>query len=149
MRAAAAAPGLLMLVLPALSAPAPAQALTVAGALLVLGSIIGSLDRWPWIGTRAAASAVMQSVLWRPGSAILALDGLLILGYLILLDRPGNTDRSVRWQWLRLQIPFVVAGLLATSVILAALGAPLATSAWLALAALAGAVTAYLVALPR
>jgi hypothetical protein len=67
------------------------------------------------------------------------------------MSRSPGSDLAVRlWRLDRAALlPLVVAGLLATSAILAALGAPLAASAWLAVAALAAAVTAYLVALPR
>jgi hypothetical protein len=149
MKAAAAVLGMVMLTLPAVSAPGPALALGGAGVLLVLGSVTGPLGRLPWIGTAAAATAVVLSVIGHPGAAALAAEGLLILGYVILLDWPQPAERAVAWRWLRQQAPAGLAGLIATGAVLASLAVSPRASPWIVLTGLACAVAAYLVALPR
>ena len=114
MKAAAAALGMIMLTLPAVTAPAPALALGGVGVLLVLGSVTGRLGRLPWIGTAAGATAVVLSVIGHPGAVSQAAEGLLILGYVILLDWPQPAERGVAWRWLRQQAPAGLAGLIAT-----------------------------------
>jgi len=149
MKAAAAALGMIMLTLPAVTAPGPALALGGVGVLLVLGSVTGRLGRLPWIGTAAAATAVVLSVIGHPGAVSLAAGGLLILGYVILLDWPQPAERGVAWRWLRQQAPAGLAGLIATGAVLASLAVSPPASPWIVLAGLAGVVAAYLVALPR
>ncbi len=149
MKAAAAALGMIMLTLPAVTAPGPALALGGVGVLLVLGSVTGRLGRLPWIGTAAAATAVVLSVIGHPGAVSLAAGGLLILGYVILLDWPQPAERGVAWRWLRQQAPAGLAGLIATGAVLASLAVSPPASPWIVLAGLASVVAAYLVALPR
>ncbi len=134
--------GLLMLIVPALAAPPQALVLTGAGALLVGASVLGRFRRWTAAGTLAAVVPVIQCAAWPPGSVLLAAEGLLILGYLLLLDGP------VSLPWLRSQVRYAVAGLLGAGVVLAALAVPSATSVWLVLAGLGAAVAAYLIAVP-
>jgi hypothetical protein len=129
--------GLLTLVVPALAAPPRGLILTGAGVLLVVASVLGRFS--PWAGTLAAVVPVVQCAIWPPGTVLLAAEGLLILGYLLLLD--GLT-------WLRGQLRFGVAGLIGAGVVLAALEVPAATSAWLVLAGLGAAVAAYVIAVP-
>ena len=93
--------GLLTLVVPALAAPPRGLILTGAGVLLVVASVLGRFG--PWAGTLAAVVPVVQCAIWPPGTALLAAEGLLILGYLLLLD--GLTR-------LRAQLRFGVAGLI-------------------------------------
>jgi hypothetical protein len=149
MKAAAAVAGMIMLTLPAVTAPVPGLALGGAGVLLVLGSVTGRLGRLPWIGTAAAATAVAISVIGHLGVVSLAAEGLLILGYVILLDWPQHAQGAVRWRWLRQQAPAGLAGLIATGAVLASLAVSPPASPWIVLTGLACAVTAYLVALPR
>lgn len=134
--------GLLMLIVPALAAPPQALVLTGAGALLVGTSVLGRFRRWTAAGTLAAVVPVIQCAAWPPGSVLLAAEGLLILGYLLLLDGPASLP------WLRGQARYAVAGLVGAGVVLAALAIPSATSAWLVLAGLGAAVAAYLIAVP-
>jgi hypothetical protein len=129
--------GLLTLILPALAAPPQGLILTGAGVLLVVASVLGRFSRWA--GTLAAVVPVVQCAIWPPGTALLAAEGLLILGYLLLLD--GLTG-------LRGQLRFGAAGLIGAGVVLAALEVPAATSAWLVLAGLGAAVAAYVIAVP-
>ena len=129
--------GLLTLIVPALAAPPQGLILTGAGVLLVVASVLGRFSAWA--GTLAAVVPVVQCAIWPPGTALLAAEGLLILGYLLLLD--GLT-------WLRGQLRFGAAGLIGAGVVLAALEVPTATSAWLVLAGLGAAVAAYVIAVP-
>lgn len=134
--------GLLMLVVPAFAALPQALILTGAGALLVGASVLGPFRRWTAAPTLAAVVPVIQCAAWPPGSVLLAAEGLLILGYLLLLDGPASLP------WLRSQARYAVAGLVGAGVVLAALAIPSATSAWLVLAGLGGAVAAYVIAVP-
>lgn len=149
MKAAAAVLGLLMLTVPAASAPVPALALTGAGIVCLIGSLAARCGRWASAGTLAATVAVTQCALWRPDTAGLAIEGLLVLGYLILLDGPAGAGRTVAMSWLRGQARFCLAGLAAGGAVLAALAVPSQTSVWIVLAGLCAAVAAYLVAIPR
>jgi hypothetical protein len=84
----------------------------------------------------------MQCAIWPPGAVLLTAEGLLILGYLLLLDGPASLP------WLRGQVRFGVAGLVGAGVVLAALAIPSPSSAWLVLAGLGAAVAAYVIAVP-
>jgi hypothetical protein len=117
---------------------------------------------WTYLVAGLGAAAVVAAVFlsWRPGPvlavaaavvscaaadapvAVLAVEGLVILGYLLLIDAPPQLG-----PWARGQVPLVVAGALAGAVVLAAFAVRPSGSAWLALAGLAAAVAAYLVAL--
>jgi hypothetical protein len=149
MKAAAGLFGLLMLAVPASAAPAAVVGLTGAGVLLVIGSLTTRVSRRVPAATLAAASPVIQCAVWHPGTAGLAIEGPLILGYLILLDGPAGTDPAVAVRWLRGQAQVAIAGLAGTGAVLAALAAPSPASPWLVLAGLGAAVAAYLIALPR
>ncbi len=157
MRPAAALCGLLMLGVPALAAPAAvpavlaaALALTGAGVLLVVASLVTRVDRsGAPAATLATVIVVIQCAVWHPGTVGLAVEGLLILGYLILLDGPARAGAAVAVGWLRGQALAGIAGLAGTGAVLAALAVPSAASPWLVLAGLAAAVAAYLIALPR
>jgi len=129
--------GLLTLIVPALAAPPQGLILTGAGVLLVVASVLGRFSAWA--GTLAAVVPVVQCAIWPPGTALLAAEGLLILGYLLLLD--GLTG-------LRGQLRFGVAGLIGAGLVLAAVEVPAARSAWLVLAGLGAAVAAYVIAVP-
>ncbi len=147
--AARACLGTAMIILPALSLPGRYQALTVAGLLLVAASLARPLARWPWIGTLAAVAAVAVSALAHPGTALLAGEGLLILGYVLLADAPAAMRGRVAARWLRLQAPAAAWAVLASAAVLAGLSVRVRTSAWLVVAGVGAAVAATLIALPR
>jgi hypothetical protein len=149
LRVAAGLCGLLMLAVPALAAPAAALALTGAGTLLVIGSLVTWVSQWVPAGTLAAGIAVIQCAVWPPGTFGLAVEGLLILGYLLLLDGPVPVGAAMARRWLHGQVPAGIAGLVGTGAVLAALAAPSTASPWLVLAGLAATVTAYVIAVPR
>jgi len=142
----AAASGVLMLALPALTAPALAQAITAVGLLAVAVSLTG---RWPPAGTLAATAAIAQCVIAQPATALIAADGLLILGYLLLADAPRHTRSPATRRWLGAQLPGIMAAIPVTGAVLAAITRPAAPSAWIALAGIAAAAAAYLIAIPR
>jgi hypothetical protein len=141
--------GAAMIILPAPGLPGGAVALILASLLLVAASLGGPLARWRVVGTLAAAAAVAESALGRPGLAALAGEGLLILGYLLLMDAPGAMPAAVAARWLRLQVPAVCWGTLTAAAVLAVLAVPVPVSAWLVVAGAAAAVAAVLIALPR
>ncbi len=149
MKAVAAVLGLLMLAIPALSSPAQALAVTGAGVLLVICSLVTRPGWWAPAGILAAAIPVIQCAVWRPGTLGLAAEGLLTVGYLILLDGPRRSGRPIATRWLQGQAPSGLAALAAVGVILTVLAVPTPTSPWLVLIGLAAAVAAYRVALPR
>jgi hypothetical protein len=143
-------PGLLMLAVPALAAPAAALALTGAGTVLVTGSLVAWVSRRAAAGTLAAGIAVTQCAAWPPGTFGLAVEGLLVLGYLLLLDAPAPIGAAMAVRWLRGQLPAGIAGLVSAGTVLTVLTAvPSTASPWLVLAGLAAAVAAYLMAVPR
>jgi hypothetical protein len=149
LQAAAGLAGLLMLAVPALAAPAAALTLTGAGTLLVIGSLVTWVNRQVPAGTLAAGIAVIGCATWPPGTLGLAAEGLLILGYLLLLDGPAPIGSAIARRWLRGQVPAGVAGLVGAGAVLAALAAPSTASPWLVLAGLAAAVAAYVIAVSR
>lgn len=141
--------GTAMIILPALSLAGRYQALTVAGLLLVAASLARPLARWPWIGTLAAVAAVAGSALGHPGTALLATEGLLILGYLLLADAPAAMRVRVAARWLRLQAPAAAWAVLASAAVLAGLSVRVMVSVWLVVAGVGAAVAATVIALPR
>jgi len=94
-----------MIILPAPDLPSRGWLLILAGLLLVAASLAGPPARWRAVGTLAAAVAVLESALGRPALAVLAVEGVLILGYLLLLDAPVAMPGAVAARWLRLQVP--------------------------------------------
>jgi hypothetical protein len=145
MRAAAALTGAAMLGMAALAAPLPALMLTAAAALALACSLAPRTRNWTPVATLTASAAVVECAIWPPGSAALAAEGLLVLGYLVLVDAPGSTAAL----WLRGQARYGVAGVAAAGVVLAALAVPPTVSPWVVLAGLAAVSAAYLVAVPR
>jgi len=136
-----------MLALPALTTAAMAQVITAVGLLAVAVSLA---VRWSGVGTLAATAAIALCVLARPATVLIAADGLLVLGYLLLVDAPRHVQPpSAARQWLRAQVPISVAALLVCGVTLAAVTLPAAPSAWIAFTGVAAAVIAYLFAVPR
>jgi hypothetical protein len=138
-----------MILLPTPELPGRAWLLIPAGLLLVAASLAGPLARWRAVGTLAAAAAVAESALGLPSLAVLAGEGLLILGYLLLVDAPGVMPGAVAARWLRLQVPAAFWGTLTAGVVLVVLAVPVLVSAWLLVAGAGAAVAATVIALPR
>jgi hypothetical protein len=149
MKAAAALLGLLMLAVPALSSSAQVLTATGAGVLLVVASVVNRSGWRESAGTIAAAIAVIQCAAWRPGTISLAIEGLLMAGYLILLNGPWRAGRPVTTRWLLGQLPSGIAALTAVGVILTALAVRTGASSWIFLIGLAAAAAGYRMALPR
>jgi hypothetical protein len=146
-QAAATAFGLGMIAVPA--ATGRAETLAVTGLLLVVASLVNPLREWRGTGALAALAAVLACLASRSHEWALALDGLLIAGYLVLLDAPRNPhDRATR-RWLRQQLPVAACALVATAAVLVLLNVPVPASAWLVTAGAAAAVAAAAIALPR
>jgi hypothetical protein len=138
-----------MILLPAPELPGRAWLLIPAGLLLVAASLGGPVARWRAAGTLAAVAAVVESALGRPALAVLAGQGLLILGYLLLVDAPGVMPGATAVRWLRRQLPAALWGMLTAAVVLVVLAVPVPVSAWLIVAGAGAAVAATVVALPR
>jgi hypothetical protein len=100
-------------------------------------------------GTVAAVAVIVECAASRLGTAALAGEGLLLLGFLLLLGRPAGLAGGTARTWLRLRLPAVLGAVAATGIVLAALAAVPGSSPWLALSGLAAAAAAYLVAAPR
>ena len=135
--------GLLVLAWPLAWAPPWAYATAVAGAAAVLAAAFARWTRGPVLAVAAAVAACAFS---RAGTAVLAAEGLFILGYLLAADAPAGLTRP--GSWLRQQAFGGVAGLIASGAVLAALALHQVSSVWLTAAGLAAAAGAYLVALP-
>ncbi len=148
-RAAAGCLGAGMIVLPAPELSGRSLLLLPAGLLLVAASLAGPAARFRAVGTLAAGTAVLEAALGRPGLAVLAGEGLLILGYLLLVDAPRAMTAAVTARWLRLQLPAAAWGTLGAAVVLLVLAIPVPVSAWLLVAGAGAAVAAVAVALPR
>ena len=149
LRAVTACLGAGMIILPAPELSGRALVLVLAGLLLVAASLAGPPARWRAVGTLAAAVAVLESALGRPALAVLAGEGLLILGYLLLVDAPGAMPGAVAARWLWYQLPAVFWGTLTTASVLVVLAVPVPVSAWLLVAGAGAAVAAIVIALPR
>lgn len=135
--------GLLALAWPLAWAPPWAYATAVAGAAAVLAAAFARWTRGPVLAVAAAVAACAFS---RAGMAVLAAEGLFILGYLLAADAPAGLTRP--GSWLRQQAFGGVAGLIASGAVLAALALHQVSSVWLTAAGLAATAGAYLVALP-
>jgi hypothetical protein len=149
LRGAAGSLGAAMILLPAPELPGRAWLLIPAGLLFVAASLAGPLARWRAVGTLAAVAAVVESALGLPSLAVLAGEGLLILGYVLLVDAPGGMPSAVAARWLRLQLPGAFWGTLTAAAVLAALAVSVPVSAWLLVAGAGAAVAATVIALPR
>jgi hypothetical protein len=148
-RLAAAVPGLAMLALPAAGGRGAAPALAVTGLVLVIASVAGPLRGWWGTGGLAGVAAVIACAAARLGATALAAEGLLILGYLLLLDAPQNPQPRVLPHWLRRQALPAACGAIATAAALVLLTVPVPASAWLVVAGVAAAVAAAALALPH
>jgi hypothetical protein len=135
--------GLLTVAWPLAWAPGWPDAVAVLGGAAVLAAALGGWRRGPVLATAAAVVVCAAS---RAGTAVLAAEGLFILGYLLAADAPPGLTRP--GSWLRQQAFGVLAGLIASGAVLAALSLRQVSSAWLTGAGLAAAACAYLIALP-
>jgi hypothetical protein len=148
-KGAALALGLLTIAWPLAWSPAWTYLVAGLGAAAVLAAAFLSWRPGPAL---AVAAAVVSCAAADAPVAVLAVEGLVILGYLLLVGAPPELGPRARGQvplgaWARGQVPLVVAGVLAGAAVLAAFAVRPSGSAWLALAGLAAAVAAYLVAL--
>jgi len=132
-----AALGLLTVAWPLAWSPAWTYLVAGLGAAAVLAAALLSWRRGPAL---AVAAAVVSCAAAGAPVAVLAVEGLVILGYLLVTSAPPGGA----WA----QLPLLAAGALAGATVLAAFAVRPSGSAWLALAGLAAAVAAYLVALP-
>jgi hypothetical protein len=101
------------------------------------------------VGTLAAFAAAVQCTLRPPATAVIAAEGLVILGIVLALDLPWRAHRTTTWRWLRRQLPGWLTGALGTAAVLAALAVPAVPSAWIAVTGLVAVTIAYLIAIPR
>jgi len=99
-------------------------------------------------GTLAAVAVIIECAASRLDNAALAGEGLLLLGFLLLLGRPAGLKGGTVGTWLRLRLPAVLGAVAATGIVLAAVAAVPGSSPWLALGGLVAVVAAYLVAAP-
>jgi hypothetical protein len=102
-----------------------------------------------FVGTLAALAAVIQCTLRPPATAVIAAEGLVILGVVLALDLPWRARRTTTWRWLCRQLPGWLTGALGTAAVLAALAVPAVPSAWIAVTGLVAVTAAYLIAIPR
>jgi hypothetical protein len=133
--------GLLTVAWPVAWAPPWTYPLAGLGGLAVLAAA-----RWRRGPALAVTAAIISCAASAAGIAVLAAEGLFILGYLLVAGLPAGLPRPGRW--LRGQLPLLVAGLIAAGAVLAAFAVQQASTAWLTVAGLAAAVAAYLIALP-
>jgi hypothetical protein len=135
---------LFMLAEPLAWAPPWTWALAVAGAAV---AVLAALRSWRAGPALAVAAAVVVCASGRAGPEALAAEGLLVLAYVLAVDAPpGLTDPA---RWLRRQAALLIGGLVAAAVVLTVFAVRPSASPWLTVTALAAAVAAYLIALPR
>ena len=107
-------------------------------------------DRFSYVARWSAQDQAARAPVFRAfsdaGVAVLAAEGVFILGYLLAAGAPPGL--TVPGRWLRRQAVLLVAGLIATGAVLAAYAVRPADSVWLAFGGLAATVAAYLIALP-
>ncbi|MGE5293175.1 MAG: hypothetical protein ACM3ML_39525 [Micromonosporaceae bacterium] len=113
------------------------------------GRIPGPRSAVRFAVTLAALAAVVQCTIWPPATAVIAAEGLIILGILLALDMPWRAPRATMWRWLRRQLPSWLTGAVGTAAVLAALAVPAVPSAWIAVTGLVAVAAAYLIAIPR
>jgi hypothetical protein len=143
LRGAAMAFGLATVALPLAWAPSWAYAVAVLGAVAVLTAALAGWRQGPAL---AAAVAIACCAFTHAGTLVLAAEGLLVLAYLLAAHAPAGLTRP--GAWLRHEAFGVVAGVIASGAVLAALALHQVSSAWLTAAGLTAAVGAYLLALP-
>lgn len=147
---AAVVTGAAMIVVPAAGAPAGAV-FTAAGAALVAASVVAPFRRWRGTGTLAAITAVAACAFARLPVTVLAAEGLLILGYLLVLDGPHGVPLSAAAlrRWLRQQAVTACWAAVTSAAVLVTLAVRVPASAGLVVAGTAAAVAAAIIALPR
>jgi hypothetical protein len=118
-------------------------AMASAGAVCVLAAVAAHWRPGPVLAVAAAITACAFS---RAGTFVLAVEGVLVLCYLLAVHAPAGLTRP--GPWLRQQVFAAVAGLVASGAVLAALALHQVSSAVLTAAGLGAAALAYLVALP-
>jgi hypothetical protein len=137
-------------------APSWAFAVAGAGALAVLAGAAPSWRRGtrlrrsgprPGLAMTAVVAAITSCAWSRAGTAVLAVEGLFILGYLLAVDVPAGLIRPGRW--LRSQVRVAVAAVVASGAVLGALALHPGRSASITVIGLAAVVVAYLLVLPR
>jgi hypothetical protein len=138
-----------MILLPAVHLTGRSRVLVPVGLVLVVVSLAGPVARWRIVGTLAAATAVTEAALTRPDLAVLAWEGLLILGYLLLVDAPRGMPGARTAHWLWRQLPLAVWGVVTAAIVLVVLAIRVPVSAWLLVAGAGAAVAAVIIALPR
>jgi hypothetical protein len=138
-----------MILLPAPHLTGRSRVLVALGLVLVAVSLAGPLARWRIVGTLAAATAVTEAALTRPDLAVLAWEGLLILGYLLLVDAPRRMPGIMTAHWLWRHLPLAVWGVFTAAIVLVVLAVRVPVSAWLLVAGAGAAVAAVVIALPR
>lgn len=146
MKAATLLAGVLVVLVPVVTGPSWAQP---AAAIGLLGVLVSAWRRLGWAGLVAVIAAIVQCAISRPGAPVLAAEGLLILGYLLLLDIPPEIPRQARPRWLRQQFPMALAALVTAGAVLAGLALAVASAWWYALAGIGAAVVAVVIALPH
>jgi hypothetical protein len=107
--------GLLTVAWPVAWAPPWTYPLAGLGGLAVLAAA-----RWLRGPALAVTAAIISCAASAAGIAVLAAEGLFILGYLLVAGLPAGLPRPGRW--LRGQLP-LVAGLIAAGAVLAAFAA--------------------------
>ena len=138
--------GAAMAVLPATAGSSWAQAAAAVGLLGVLASLWRALA---WASLAAVTAAIAGCVISAPAAPLLAGEGLLILGYLLLLDIPSALPAQAIRRWTQRQRPLALSGLATSGAVLAGLALPVAGWWWPVLAGIAAAVAAAAIALPR
>jgi hypothetical protein len=137
-------------------APSWAFAVAGAGALAVLadaapgwrrGTRLSRPGSRPGLAMTAVVAAITSCAWSRAGTAVLAVEGLLILGYLLAVDAPAGLIRPGRW--VRSQVRVGVAAIVASGAVLGALALHPGRSASITVIGLAAVVVAYLLVLPR
>jgi hypothetical protein len=145
-QAVTALAGAAMVVVPALVGSSWGQAAAAVGLLGVIASLWRVLA---WASLVAVAAAIAGCVICVLAAPLLAADGLLILGYLLLLDIPRPIPAQAIPRWVRRQRPLALAGLATSGAVMAGLALPVAGWWWLVLPGIAAAVAATAIALPR
>lgn len=112
-------------------------------------AVAGAVAGRRWAVTLVVAVAVVACGLSRAGDLVMAAEGLFILGYLLVADvliaRLGALGAV---GWLRRELPALVAGVVASALVLGALAVRLAVSPWLTMVGLIALVIAYRIAVP-
>jgi len=138
--------GAAMVVLPATAGSSWAEAAAAVGLVGVLASLWRALT---WASLAAVTAAIVGCVISAPAAPLLAGEGLLIMGYLLLLDIPRPLPAQAIPRWARRQRPLGLAGLATSGAVLAGLALPVTGWWWPVLAGIAAAVAAAAIALPR